>query len=229
LSNVCFKEINAVDTGVLAYEDALKLQLELHKSVALGKSPGTILFVEHPEVITVGRNAGLEDFKETPAQLEQSGVNVVRIERGGQLTAHMPGQLVVYPILPIKKFSTGAKDFVHFIEKWVMAALNDFDIDGYVDEQYPGVWVGRRKICAVGVRIKDRVSMHGFALNVNNELSLFDKIVPCGIKDRGITSMCDVLGTEVDLGSVKSSLLELLKVRFGVDCLTIPARDDLQS
>lgn len=218
-----------IDTGVLAYEDALTYQVDLHRSVVGGESPGAILLVEHPSVVTVGRNAGISDFRQSPEQLEREGVPVVRIERGGQVTAHMPGQLVVYPILPIRKFSSGARDFVCFIEKWVIATLNDFDIDAYVDEKYPGVWVAGQKICAVGVRIKERVSMHGFALNVNNQLSLFEKIVPCGIKDRGITTMSEVLGTEVGILSVKSSLLELLKIRFGVDCVTIPARDDLQS
>ncbi len=153
-----------------------------------------LLLVEHdPPVITVSRRPGArEHLLASPAQLELSGVEVAETDRGGDITCHAPGQLVAYPILDLNALGLRSRSYLRFLEQVVIDLLAGWGIDGRRDETATGVWVGDApgaKICAIGVRISRWVSMHGFALNVTTDLSLFELIVPCGLTGRTVTSL----------------------------------------
>ncbi len=211
------------DLGRMAYADALDLQKRLQREVIesrgeAGDSSGLVhlLLVEHdPPVITVSRRPGArQHLVATPAQLEAAGVEVAETDRGGDITYHGPGQLVVYPILDLNRFGFRIDSYMRFLEQIVINALAQFGINGERDSAATGVWVRPRphdahglrsvgvggtpppsaKICALGVRVSRWVSMHGLALNVTTNLDHFNLIVPCGLTDRSVTSMRRELG-----------------------------------
>jgi lipoate-protein ligase B len=196
------------------YAACLALQRELHGDVAAGRHPGTILSVEHPPVLTLGRNAKEKHLKFAEPYLRSLGVELHRIERGGEVTAHEPGQLVVYPVVRLADYGLMPRLYVRLLEDAVASTLARFGITAGPDPEHPGVWVGREKICAVGIRIKDRASMHGIALNVCNGLELFGLIVPCGIAGRGVTSVSRLLGRRVEIGEVKDLLTGEIQTRM---------------
>lgn len=201
-----------IDLGVMPYERCLEVQRETHARVVAGEDPPTILFVEHPRVLTLGRHADPKFLKFADAFFVKQGIAVVPIERGGEVTAHEPGQQVVYPILRLVDFQLMPKRYVELLEHAVIRALAAFGIAAATHPEHPGVWVGDEKVCAIGVRVKDRASLHGLALNVSNDLELFDMIVPCGIQGKGVTSVARLLGRSVAMDEVKAALRrELLR------------------
>ena len=178
------------DQGVVPYADALNLQRSIHESVIQDPAKEQIILVQHPPTITLGNRGGRYHILDE-ARLASLGAQVFETERGGEVTAHMPGQLVVYPILHLGSRGLSVRKYVCLLEGAVIEVLGQFGIQAQRHETYPGVWVGEQKICALGVRVSKRVSMHGIALNVSNDLDLFDTIVPCGIKNRGVCRMAD--------------------------------------
>lgn len=219
-SQVSHSLIGVKDLGVMRYAEALAEQESIHKSVIDG-GRATILSVQHPAVLTLGKNATLANLLFSKDFYQKQGIDFFETERGGEVTAHELGQLVVYPILPILQLGLNARSYVDILESSVIDVLASYGISAARDSEYPGVWIGHEKICAIGVRIKSRVSMHGLALNVNNSLDLFGKIIPCGIKMRGVTTMQKILGTPIDLDQVRleviSRLLKLISERKSVD------------
>jgi len=206
--------LQAIDAGLMEYRQCLGLQRRLHAAV-VGGGPSCVLFVEHPPVLTFGKNADKGHLRLASSLYQEMGVALIDTDRGGEVTAHMPGQLVVYPILRLADFGLTPRRHVELMESAVIKVLAGFNVTAARDPDYPGVWVGERKICAVGVRIKERVTMHGLALNVDNDLELFAQIVPCGIQGRSVTSMRQEIGT-VELAAVQASLSNLLGQSLGV-------------
>jgi lipoate-protein ligase B len=139
------------------------------------------------------------------------GVELFETERGGEVTAHMPGQLVVYPIIDVLKFKLTVRQYINALEQSVIDTLKDYGVIASTDANLPGVWVAGDKICAIGVRVKSRITMHGLALNINNETDLFQKIVPCGIKARGVTTLSKQVERRLDVNAVRDVLLRHLK------------------
>lgn len=222
-----------VDLGRIRYGEALDLQRRLVATkIAQRETPDVLFVLEHPPVITLGRNAREENIVTPRETLEAMGFDIFHVERGGDVTYHGPGQLVGYPILDLHRVPK-PKDvgwFVWAMQEAVIRALARYGITGERIEKVIGVWVrGRelpplddsfdeatraalaaavtqfsdRKIAAIGARIKEWVSYHGFALNVNTNLRHFDLIVPCGLRDRGVTSMQAELGREIPMGEIK--------------------------
>jgi len=184
--------------GRVGYRDAWLIQEEAHAQVLAGGEE-RVLFVEHPPVITFGRRAGVDrHLIASDEQLAKLGVEVVQSDRGGDITFHGPGQLVVYPILRLNDHRLSVGGYVHALERAVIATLAEFGIEAHADPSAVGVWTrhaGRdAKICAIGVRIKRGVSLHGLALNIETDLRYFDLIVPCGLAGRAVTSMREVMG-----------------------------------
>jgi len=202
-----------VDLGVMSYGAALEQQYFWHQKVAGGDRP-VILTVEHQPVLTLGKNASLEYLLFSREHYLNLGVELFETERGGEVTAHMPGQLVVYPIIDVNKHKLSVRDYVSALESAVIETLDFFGIPSALDPQWPGVWVDGAKICAIGVRVKSRVTMHGLALNINNDLGLFGKIVPCGISSRSVTSMSRLLGGKVAMPEVRNQLLKSMVSRL---------------
>ena len=201
--------VDVVDLGVLAYKESLDRQFIEHQRVVDGGKPVFIL-VEHPPVLTLGKNADLRHLKSDFATLTAQGVSVIETDRGGEVTAHVPGQLVVYPIIPITRLGLSPRRYVNLLEEAVIRVLKGYDLESGRDAEHPGVWVGTSKVCALGIRIRTRVAMHGLALNVNNDFELFESIIPCGIHSRGVTSIQKELGHSVPLNDVKLLLVEEL-------------------
>ena len=200
--------------GVMDYRLCLDLQNRLHARVAAGEPAAYLLFVEHPPVLTLGKHADPRHLMFAEAAYRAEGVDVVAIDRGGEVTAHEPGQLVVYPILRLEDFRLAPRAYVTLLEDAVIETLAHFGVVGGRDPEHPGVWTGDRKICALGVRIRARVTIHGLTLNVRNSLELFGKIVPCGIQGRGVTSLTRELGRPVAMAAVQDELAQALTGRL---------------
>jgi lipoyl(octanoyl) transferase len=191
------------DLGRLAYGPALERQRAVNEAVVAGEAPPTLLLVEHEPVITVSqrRNARAHLLADE-RQLASLGIGVHETDRGGDITYHGPGQLVAYPILRLNPLGLNLGRYMRLLEAAVIDALGDWDITGYREEGATGVWVGGDvqlhlpggKICAMGVRVRKNVTMHGLALNVNPELTHFQTIVPCGLTGSSVTSLAAILG-----------------------------------
>ena len=195
------QKINIVDLGRMDYKSAWDFQKEFHNKVLIGKETDTLFLVEHEPVYTLGKNANNNNL----LKKANSNVKVFNVERGGDITYHGPGQLVGYPILDLHNYQKNISWFMRTLESILIETLSSFDIHANQKEGLTGVWVGDEKIGAQGVRISRWVTMHGFSLNVNTDLSYFDSIVPCGIVNCGITSMKKLLGNPQDMDLVKKS------------------------
>ena len=178
------------------------------------------LFVEHPHVYTLGKSGDMNNLLVNEAQLKVKGATFYKINRGGDITYHGPGQIVGYPILDLENFFTDIHKYLRFLEEMVILTLGDYGLKAERSKGETGVWLDvgtpfARKICAMGVRASRWVTMHGFALNVNADLGYFDLMIPCGIKDKAVTSLNVELGTaQVDEQEVKKHLLKHFKVLF---------------
>lgn len=197
--------------GTVDYADAFRLQKRLQHSRIEGLIGDTVLLLEHPPVITLGRRGNRGNVLVTEAWLGERGIEIVHADRGGDVTFHNPGQIVAYFIINIVALRESLYRYVHSLEEIVIQALADFQIQGARDEKHPGVWVGREKICAIGLHLSRGVSAHGFALNVNNDLSLASCISPCGLRDRGVTSISGLLSQAIDIQSVVKVLLQKME------------------
>lgn len=188
--------------GCVPYEQAWGWQRALVAARRAGELPDVLLLLEHPPVYTLGRRGRPEHVLATPEEIAAAGAQVLWVDRGGDATYHGPGQVVGYPIVDLRAWRTDAHAYVRALEAALIAALADYGVAGEHDPAYTGVWVNRRKIAAIGVRIAAWVTSHGFALNVSTDLRAFDRIVPCGIPDRGVTSLERELGQAPPLISV---------------------------
>jgi lipoyl(octanoyl) transferase len=186
--------------GRVAYRPAFELQQIVAQLRAEEKLPDTLLLLEHDHVYTLGRRAPEEEILLDRAALAERGVAVERTDRGGRVTYHGPGQLVGYPIVRL-----GTADLVGYVrslERAMIAVAADAGVDAGTVDGLTGIWTGDRKLGAIGIHVSRGITTHGFALNVNTDLSMFNGIVPCGIVDRGVTSLAELLGREVPMEDV---------------------------
>jgi lipoyl(octanoyl) transferase len=185
--------------GRVPYPEALALQESLVGERQAGRGLDTLLLLEHPPVVTLGRGADPGHLLRTPEELSRKGVQVFEAGRGGDVTYHGPGQLVGYPILLLPPPLQDLHLLLRRIEEVLIRSCLEFGIEAVREEGLTGVWVGREKVAAIGIRVARWVTSHGFALNVSTDLAAFDDIVPCGIQGRGVTSLSRLLGRDVDL------------------------------
>ena len=201
-ANLC----RAVWLGDMEYQEAYDLQLSLVEKVHSGQEPNTLLMLEHPHVYTKGRLSKESDVLLPEADLAAQGISVLETDRGGQVTYHGPGQLVVYPIVNLKDWG-GPVKYVRALEQIVIATLAQMDITANCESGNTGVWTNQGKIAAIGVKISRGIAFHGLSLNVNTDLAYYQNIIPCGIADRPVTSMASILGSPVDMGLVRYGLV----------------------
>ena len=204
--------------GRLPYAEAWDLQKAIWEGRAFGRTRDDyLLLVEHPHTYTVGRNGDGSNLVVSEGMLSGLGAELHYVDRGGDITYHGPGQLVGYPIVAIPRLPGGFDMVGHVrrIEQLLIAALADLGIDAWAEVGYTGVWTERGKVAAIGVRVSRGVSMHGFALNVDSDLSYFDNIVPCGIPDRPVTSLAELLGREITIEEALTALLPHAEAVFG--------------
>jgi lipoyl(octanoyl) transferase len=192
------------DLGLIDYMPAYEEQLRLHGKRVHDEIPDTLMLLEHPHIFTLGRHATGDNIVWNEEMRKQFEVDVLRVDRGGDVTYHGPGQLVGYPIVKLQDHKLQPRGMVERVENLIIRTVAAFGIHSYVHPEYPGVWVNDAKICAIGMRIKEGVSYHGFALNVSTDLSYFSGIVPCGIQDKSVCSLSSVLGRRIDINTVKS-------------------------
>ena len=204
--------------GRMDYLEAARLQHALVAKRIAGEIPDTVLLLEHPPVITLGRASHEEHLKAPPGVLAARGVEVYETSRGGDVTYHGPGQLVGYVIADLKQHGRDVARHLRRLEEAVIAFLAGHGLEGARHPEHTGVWLGRDKVCALGVRVDRWVTSHGFALNVTTDLSHFDLIVPCGIRGYGVTSLARATGREDDgpkLATVAGEMRETLARTFG--------------
>ncbi|MCH8989606.1 MAG: lipoyl(octanoyl) transferase LipB [Chloroflexi bacterium] len=204
----------AVWLGTMDYLEAHGLQLALVEKVHSGQEPNTLLLLEHPHVYTKGRLSKQSDVLLPEAELAAKGVPVRETDRGGQVTYHGPGQLVVYPIVNLKDWG-GPVRYVRALEQVMIATLGEMGVAAHCESGNTGVWTDQGKIAAIGVKISRGIAFHGFAINVNTDLSYYQHIIPCGISDRPVTSMATILGEQVDMELVRYGLVYQFGREFG--------------
>lgn len=217
--------------GLIDYQEAWDFQEELFKKtidlkirIRNGesdlKTENHLLFCEHPHVFTLGKSGSIANLLLNESGLEQKEAKYYKINRGGDITYHGPGQLVAYPIFDLDQFFTDIHKYMRFLEEVVILTLKEFGISAGRVEGLTGVWIEgdtarARKICAMGVKSSRWVTMHGIGFNVNSDLSYFSHIIPCGIDDKAVTSMQQELGKPLDMGQVSAVLKEKLAHLFG--------------
>ena len=224
------------DLGHLDFKKSWDLQEDLLRKTLQIKSqnrdrehpeetPNHFLWVEHPHVYTLGRNGNPENLLVSETTLQKRGAQFYKINRGGDITYHGPGQLVGYPILDLDNFFSDIHKYLRFLEEVIIRTLAEFSLKGVRSPGETGVWLDvgtpeARKICAMGIRASRWVTMHGFALNVNADLSYFDLMIPCGIRNKGVTSMQKELGQELSLEEVKRTVEKHFEEIFEADLIS---------
>jgi lipoyl(octanoyl) transferase len=204
-------EIRIVDLGLIEYLKALEIQKELFKEVKNRSLRSALIFCRHYPVITVGRSAKELNLKAAPEDLSGRGIPVLRSERGGDVTYHGPGQLVVYPIIALNDFKKDIRFFLRRLENTVISVLSEFGIEASLKDGLTGVWVGSRKICSIGITVRNWVSYHGLALNVRkNDLENFALIRPCGM-DIEMISMETILKKELEFCEIQETFIKEFK------------------
>lgn len=212
------KQVKYVDLELCEYKKAWEYQEKKHLEVLQNREnimstnlAGSLIFVEHPHVYTLGKSGQVNNLLINNEFLKKINASYYQSNRGGDITYHGPGQIVGYPIFDLEFLKTGVKDYINKIERAIIETLNSYHIEASILDGATGVWLeagtpAARKICAIGVRVSRAVTMHGFALNVNTDLTYFSHINPCGFVDKGVTSMQKELGREIQIDVVKSRL-----------------------
>lgn len=228
------QQIKLIDLGSKDYKDTwdyqesifqqiLDLKIDNRRNNTSHKTPNYFIFVEHPHVYTLGKSGDMSNLLLNEEQLKQKGATFYKINRGGDITYHGPGQIVGYPIIDLDNFFTDIHKYLRFLEETIIKTLAEYGLTAVRSDGETGVWLDvgtpfARKICALGVRTSRWVTMHGFALNVNANLGYFDNIIPCGIKGKAVTSLEAELNRKVDLEEVKGKILkhfaELFEAEF---------------
>ena len=197
------------DCGKMPYAEALSLQMDLCARRQNDEIENTVLIVEHPAVITLGARKTENKLLVDEDEIHHRGIELVQIGRGGGTTAHNPGQLVFYPIIKLKSLKLDVTAYVRSLEQIGIELLNSLGIKSDRRKGFPGLWVGEKKIASIGVQLKKWVSFHGMAINIHNDLSIFECIVPCGLENVVITSVQKETGHQADMDAVKTKLSEL--------------------
>lgn len=224
-------EVIFQDLGLIDYKEAWDYQEKLFAQTIDEKikirngdtsivTKNYLLFCQHPHVYTLGKSGSIDNLLLNEQQLEDKHANFYKINRGGDITYHGPGQLVGYPIFDLDHFFSDIHKYLRFLEEAVIATLAEYEIIGGRVDGLTGVWIDgdtpkARKICAMGVKSSRWVTMHGIGFNVNSDLSYFSNIIPCGIDDKAVTSMQQELGKPVDMSEVANILKEKLSLQFG--------------
>ncbi|WP_425057869.1 lipoyl(octanoyl) transferase LipB [Sporomusa carbonis] len=208
-------QLNLLKSYGMDYRQAYQLQRELLTLRQKGEIEDTLFLTSHPHVITIGRAGSRDNLLVSEAFLQTRRIQVVPIERGGDITYHGPGQIVGYPIINLGCFEKDLHLYVYRLEQMIIDLLQDYEINAGRIEGLTGVWVGNEKIAAIGIAVSKWVTWHGFALNVAPSLSYFNYIIPCGISDKGVTSLQKILGREISNEEVEGKLIEKFKHQFG--------------
>lgn len=239
------KQVKFLDLGMKDYKEVWDFQESLFSGILDVKiknrreernddTPNYLLFTQHPHVYTLGKSGDIENLLLNEKQLESKGATFYKINRGGDITYHGPGQVVGYPIFDLENFFTDIHKYLRFLEEVIIKVMADYGLNGVRSEGETGVWLDvgtpfARKICAMGVRASRWVTMHGFAFNVNADLGYFDNIIPCGIKDKAVTSLNFELRVDkVDEEEIKKKILKYFVELFEAEIVNAEAEQLLK-
>ena len=203
--------LQIVKKGLVPYEEAWEYQRQTHASRLAGDIPDTLILLEHPPVYTFGKNSDQSNL------IDAGDAQIIRSDRGGDITWHGPGQLVGYPIINLENHKKSVSWYMRSLEEVIIKTLQHYDIKGERISGMTGVWIGNQKVCAMGVRLSRWVTMHGFALNVRPDMSYFNGMIPCGIKGKGVVSMQELLGDEITIEAVSLPLIQAFQQVFEFD------------
>ncbi len=233
------KDVFWTDIGIMEYQQALDIQRNLFDSIkeikilnrrnnTQNQTPNYFLFTEHPHVYTLGKSGKEEHLLLGFDELKKKGVQFYKTDRGGDITYHGPGQIIAYPILDLDNFGMDIIRYMRNLEEVIIRVLKEYGIKGERIEGETGVWIDSttsraRKICAMGVRTSKWVTMHGLAINVSTDLKYFDYIIPCGIRNKGVTSMEKELGYRPDTTGLKNQILKTFEEIFGARMIFHPS------
>jgi len=206
-------ELSIIKKGLVPYKEAWEFQREIHSRRLAGERPDTLIFIEHPPVYTLGKNNDDSNL------IDPRDAEVIQSDRGGDITWHGPGQLVGYPIINLEDHKKSVSWYMRSLEEVIILTLGQFNIESARISGLTGVWVGNLKVCAMGVRLSRWISMHGFALNVNPDMSYFSGMIPCGIQGKGVVSMKDLLQREISPEEVIPHLIQAFQTVFEYDSI----------
>lgn len=208
------KEILYIDAGIIDYQEAWDLQKKLLELRYQNKIADILLLLEHPNTYTLGKVADKNNLLSDQDFLKENKITVYEIDRGGDITFHGPGQIVGYPIINLLNWKRDTHEYLRGLEEVIIRTCDEFGLKSKRNPKYTGVWIDDRKIAAIGIKISRWITMHGFAFNINTDLSLFNGIIPCGIKEKSVTSLSKELNVEVEIKIVKEKLLNNFKQFF---------------
>ena len=211
------KKLDYQNLGIVDYKVAWDLQHKLFEQRGKDEIEDTLLLLEHPNTYTLGKVADKNNLIADAEFLKKNNFSIFEIDRGGDITYHGPGQLVGYPIIKLDNWKKDSHLYLRNLEEVIIKTCADYGLTAGRKERLTGVWIENRKICAIGIKISRWITMHGFALNVNTDLSLFGGIIPCGIKDKEVTSLQKELNKTFNINEVKNRIVENFKLLFEYD------------
>jgi len=219
-------QCNFAQLGRISYEDALELQKKIAEARGDNRIEDTLLLLEHPPVITIGRSGNSQNILASREILEREGIQLYTVDRGGDVTYHGPGQLIAYPIINLANHGTDIHSYVYRIEQSIVGLLKrEYAVETGIVQGYVGVWYGTEKIAAIGVAVRSWITTHGFALNVDPDMNHFAMIHPCGIRDRGVTSLSRILNRKVTVEEVAKKYPRCFGETFGVEMNEITLKE----
>jgi lipoyl(octanoyl) transferase len=224
-----YKILNYYDLGMIDYKKAWDIQKEIFELRNENLIPDTLMLLEHPHTYTLGKVADKENLISTQKQLNDLGIKVYNIDRGGDITYHGPGQIVGYPIINLNNWRKDTHAYLRALEEIIILTCNEFGLAAKRNPKYTGVWIDDRKIAAIGIKVSRWITMHGFAFNVNTDLGYYGGIIPCGIKDKEVTSLKKELKKEIDMAEVKNCLIKNFKIIFEYSELHLLHKNNLFS
>ncbi len=210
-------QINILDLGQIAYEKSYAIQEDIHKRRLSGELPDVVIFQECDPVITIGKSGSEKHLLLSQEVLAQKGISLVYSSRGGDITYHGPGQLIISPILYLRKYTRSVVGYLRILEQIVINMLAKYDVVGVRIDGASGVWVDNKKIAAIGIAIKNGVTQHGVAINIKPDLAHYNFIIPCGLKNTGVTSLDDLGVSYTDRQKVKDDFLKEFSVFFNTE------------
>jgi len=201
------KKIIVCDLGLIEYEKAWEIQKEFHKKRTHDEIDDVLFICEHPHTYTLGKTAEMKNLLFDEQELHRKEITVFNIDRGGDITYHGPGQIVGYAILNLENWKKDTHLYLRALEDVLIKTCKDYGIESERNNKYTGVWIEDRKICAIGIKVSRWRTMHGFAFNVNTDLSLFDGIIPCGIQEKEVTTLKKELNSDIDIQEAKTKVV----------------------
>ena len=221
------KKLTYCDLGTIDYKEAWELQRNIFDQRYINEIDDILLLLEHPQTYTLGKTADRQNLVGNEEYIRKNNISVYHIDRGGDITYHGPGQIVGYPIFNLNNWTKDTHKYLRALEEILIQTCADYGLTAERNTKYTGVWIEERKIGAIGIKVSRWITMHGFAFNVNTDLSLYNGIIPCGINDKGVTSLKKELRREIDIKEVKTKILNHTLKIFEYDRLMTLAADNL--